>query len=496
MRRIFAVCLVLLCFTGGAFAFSNPFKKKYDSDEEKKEPMVQTVEEWLETATDVKMDMRKREEVKEEDDKIIPAKEKPVYIERYNVKAGSKELDLTYIFKNQIIRSNFVSDPDFKNAVYTETYYYPQTSQTASTFYLIELDNNLGKKERLKDVSIFEHTRYPLISTALPYLKQGMFSTLTMVDFSSDGNMILVKEKRGSNKFGLYETYVWIYYLTDELRENNTCYMNNVDFSNEISSFEALDGRVGGIKGGKAGENTDFNKNTAFDFDLNNLKSAPDKALPPLTMEVGGKNIQLKPIEELDPSIKGQGLGQGSGQGEFNSPDLSWLKEGVTNVDKKRPGAEYGFKEENMAHLDYKEVKDFIKATWKADEMTSPYKTRWYNEIPVDFRVDDSYVSGKDNIGFGVRLNLLNEMIKAYWFDRQDLILNHIRWDLNPLGFNSNNKDEIIVTSWAYSKEGEKVSLGNWAVNVKTGIPRLIQDGENISIEANALYLEEKLNPR
>ena len=39
------------------------------------------------------------------------------------------------------------------------------------------------------------------------------------IKFSNSGKEILVKEKRGSNKFGLYETYAWIYYLTDEDKE-------------------------------------------------------------------------------------------------------------------------------------------------------------------------------------------------------------------------------------------------------------------------------------
>ena len=85
-------------------------------------------------------------------------------------------------------------------------------------------------------------------------------------------------------------------------------------------------------------------------------------------------------------------------------------------------------------------------------------------------------------------------MIKAYWFDRSNLILNYIRWDLNPLGFNSNNKNEIVVTAFAYGKNGEKVSLGNWGVDINNGLPRLIPNEENIQIEANAFYIVKKLN--
>ena len=205
-KKVFPfVFAFFIVFQTSALAFSNPFQKKQDIKKETKQPMVHTVEEWMESATNVKMDMRQREEkriypekdgtIKEE--LIPPEVEIPSYIERYNVNAGTKELDLTNLLKEKMIRSPFVSDPNFENAVYSEIYYYPQTRQTASTMYLIELDKYLGKKERLNDVSVFEHTRYPLISTALPYLKEGFFSTLTFVDFSSDGKTFIAKEKRG-----------------------------------------------------------------------------------------------------------------------------------------------------------------------------------------------------------------------------------------------------------------------------------------------------------
>lgn len=489
MKR-FIAALMILFFVQPVFAFSNPFAKKYDKEEETKEPMVHTVEEWMESATNVKMDMRKREEdSSNKDENLIPPSDLPLYIERYNVKAGSKELDLTRLFKTQNVRSVFVADPDFKNAAYSEVYYYPQTRQTASVFYLIELDGHLGKKERLSDVSIFEHTRYPLISTALPYLKEGLFSTLTTVDFSSSGREILVKEKRGSNQFGLYETYVWIYYLTDEDRESNACYRNNIDFANEMTAYDGIDGKDGNKAGKDIGGDllnlnspASFSDDAGFKPDLKKLSDAPKINLIPEINSFGNYSVG---------EIKGgEGIGRYANE-VVKAPDMSWLKEEVTKVGNKN----YSMKDEDIPKLDYKEVRNFIKAVWKDDEMTSPYKTRWYNQVPVDFRVDIPYPE-KENIGFGVRLNLLNEMIKAYWFDRCNLILNHIRWDLKPLGFSLNNKDEIIVIAWAYDTQGREISLGRWAVNIRNGLPRLIPEDETVQIQANGFYLQGRLNPR
>ena len=262
--------------TEPVYAFSNPFKKKYDKEEEIKIPMVQTVQEWMEEAENVKMDLRTREETQAESDyeKYLPPKELPVVLKRYNTTAGRREIDLTRIFETKNVRSMFVSDPDFNNAVYSEVYYYPQTRQTASSVYLIELDGHLSNKEKLHDLSIFEHTRYPLISTALPYLKEGFFSTLTVVDFSSDGKKVLIKERRGSNRFGLYETYVWIYFITDENRENNECYMNNVNFANEMKDKEQFLGQNNPDKKEKSPFDTETKNKANYKLNMDNLNDA------------------------------------------------------------------------------------------------------------------------------------------------------------------------------------------------------------------------------
>ena len=436
MKRI-AIFFLVLCLIQPAFAAKKSKKK------EKSEPMVQTVEEWLESATSVKMDMREDLEDKfKEDEKYIPAKELPVYIEPYNTKAGSKELDLTLLHRTKTVRSPFVVDSKFDNAVYTETNYYSQTKQVASTVYLIEPDKYLSKKDRIEKLSVFEHTRYPLISTALPYLKDGFFSTLTVVDFSNDGKSLIVKEKRGSNKFGLYETYVWIYYLTNEQRESNECYMNNLDFAKSFNQIMEENTLESGF---------DVKDSESKNIDYNNLNETPNNDI-----------------------LKFKDLKTGTGEAV------------VENIEEAKKG---------MPKLSYSDLNSYITASLKKQQEKKVPKTRWYNNTPADFRVDTPY-NEKEPKGFGVRLNLLNETIKAYWLDRKELFLNYIRWDLNPLGFSSINKDEIIVQAWGYNLNGDKISLGNWAVNIKDGLPRLMGDDETISVEANALYLQKKINPR
>lgn len=424
----FLSLFILFALIQPAYSITISHKKK-----KKPEPMVHTVDEWLDSAQSVKMDMRKADEnIVEEDKKYLPPKELPVYIEPYNVGAGSKELDLTFLNKTKNVRSPFIFDSKFNNVIYTETTFYPQTKQTASTIYLIEPDNYLSDKEKIEKLNIFEHTRYPLISTALPYLKDGFFSTLTIVDFSNSGKEFIVKEKRGSNKFGIYETYVWIYFLTDENRESSECYMNNLKISNDFSE-NAL----------KNSDFSEFSINEKIDYDNSNLNT-----------EV----LKLKDMKN-----------------------------------------EEGYLIEDVPKLTYDDLNSYIKSVYKEQktrsELNNIPKTRWYNNAPSDFRVDVPY-NEKEYKGYGVRLNLLNETIKAYWFDKKELFLNHIRWDLKPLGFSSSNENEIIVQAFGYNKEGNKISLGNWAVNIKDGLPRLMGDDEPLSAQANALFLQKKLNKR
>lgn len=461
-RKVVFAFLFLTLIQGVVFAFSNPFKKQNNVEHKEGQPMVHTVEEWMESATNVKMDMRQREESPLENEYIILPAKRPAYLEKYNVKPGYREMNLSGLYKTQNVRSVFVADPSVTGAVYSETYYYPQTSQTATTLYYIELDKHMSKKERLEDVSIFEHTRYPLISTALPYLKQGFFSTLTVVDFSSDGKTVLVKEKRGSNKFGIYETYLWLYYLTENEPMESECYRNNLDFSNEMQiSFDAA------VPVGRADAEYPLTRIDAASEAVPNVNFEP---------EIKNGNEKVYPKSEL-----GGGL-------------LPYLKEEEVN---EAPSSKVSVPEyiSTPAKLNYADIKEFIKTVWKEEEVKNSYKKQWFNTVPPDFRVDiPENVKGK--IGYGVRLNLLNETIKAYWFDRTNLILNYIRWDIRGLGFSASNQEEIIAEAFGFNKDGKEISLGNWAVNIKNGLVRRVDEDEDIQIQANGLFLEEKLNTR
>lgn len=425
-----AFLFLIIILSEPVFGFESPFKKKYNAEKEMKKPMVQTREEWLEEATSVKMDLReeslKGEEITE---KFVPPKYKtPLYLVKYNMLPGTREIDLFPSKKEKLVRSVFVADPSVDIAGYTESYYYPQTKQTASAFYIVDLNHSESKKERLKNPEIFSTKRYPLISTALSDLRDELFSTLTIVDFSKDGKKVLLKEKTGSAEFGIYETYVWIFYITKENKETSLSYANNLNVQ-KIPFVE--------------------------DFGNDFLKE---------------ENSSIKKI------------------------DSAFLK----NENKPPKANLYGtggvINEEELPYLTTDSLNNFIKSNWKEKETSSGIKTRWYQKDDYIARASFQQEDTNEDRGFGVRLNLLNETIKSYWLDRQKLVLGHIKWGLQPLGFSANNPDEIIVQAFAYGKDGNKISLGNWGVDTTTGTPRLILQDETISIESNGLMLQERLN--
>lgn len=256
---LFLTCLIL--FQGAfqdAFAFklsnitdklpwSDAAKQKrlQKQQEEETEPMVQTVEEWMERATDVKMEHRFSEPYKEEpNSKLVDKLEWPTFFEKYNNTPGSRELNLEKLMLDKSVRSQGVISPDFKLMAYTESYYHPSNQQTSSAFFIYPLDTMKGKKQRVTEANVFAGARKTaLLSSSIEDLRQFLFSSFTIVDWSKDNKMVLLKEKVGSTIEGVYQTYVWVYFLgdtkdsDDEMDETaylNGAYGKKYDELNEI----------------------------------------------------------------------------------------------------------------------------------------------------------------------------------------------------------------------------------------------------------------------
>ncbi len=213
----------LLAFKLPDMPWSDAYKQKKLQEEQEKEEeaMVQTVQEWQERATDIKMEHRISEPYKEPPNpKLVEKLDWQTFFEKYNSAPGSREFNLEKLQADKSARSLGVISPDFKLMAYTECYFHPSSRQTASAFYIYPLDTSKGKKQRVLEANVFSGAKKtPLISTTNETLKTALFSSFTVVDWSKDSDKVLLKEKIGSAYDGIYQTNVWVYFLNPDKKE-------------------------------------------------------------------------------------------------------------------------------------------------------------------------------------------------------------------------------------------------------------------------------------
>lgn len=228
-----AVFLALFMFHQNVFAIEFPWsdivndykqRKLQQKQLEEAEPMVQTTQEWLERATDIKMEHRIAEPYKEEENpNLVKKLEWPVFFEKYNNAPGTREFNLEKLKADKSARSIGVISPNYKLMAYTECYYYPSVRQTTSAFFIYPLDTMKGKKQRVIDANVFAGAnKKPLISSSNENLKTAFFSAFSIIDWSKDNSKVLLKEQTGSSFNGIYQTNIWVYFLDKEEMQDIT----------------------------------------------------------------------------------------------------------------------------------------------------------------------------------------------------------------------------------------------------------------------------------
>lgn len=128
-------------------------------------------------------------------------------IVRYNNPPGSPELTITKTFyqRRQQNLQGIVS-PDFKKLVYPSIYYYPNSGSTACDLFVINLELAKSNLDRILSANVIHKVSEPILSTEKNNDNYYTFRTLTPVDFNIDGSMLLVKEKTGNTKDGIWKT--------------------------------------------------------------------------------------------------------------------------------------------------------------------------------------------------------------------------------------------------------------------------------------------------
>lgn len=135
---------------------------------------------------------------------------------------------------------------------------------------------------------------------------------------------------------------------------------------------------------------------------------------------------------------------------------------------------------------------------------------------PVDFSADGSKLAVKEKIGSsndGIwKTNLwvydfqtqekrdlveVRDAIRYFWKNSQNLYLDEKRWDIYPLGFDSENPDRIVVTAYGYTGKAPKF-LGTWSIDYKgerTLLVSLTEPVAKIGINGFKVVKSEVIDP-
>lgn len=192
-------------------------KTKLKKPEEIIPDMVQTSQEWEIQAQNVPLNER---ELK---DYVAPSSTKrnyiprPTYVfERYNYPQGKRELDLSTLKKNLTYLSPIITDAQVTKGAWVEYYFAPESNQISSAVFVENLDTSRGKKDRVINFKIEQEERIPIVEAGVKEIYQNLFNGLSIVDFNNDGTKLLIKEKVGSTFGGIYKTYLYVNFISDD----------------------------------------------------------------------------------------------------------------------------------------------------------------------------------------------------------------------------------------------------------------------------------------
>lgn len=135
---------------------------------------------------------------------------------------------------------------------------------------------------------------------------------------------------------------------------------------------------------------------------------------------------------------------------------------------------------------------------------------------PIDFSPDGSKLLVKEKIGNvndGIwQTNLwlydfntqsarkipeIREAIKFYWVNKQKLVLDEKRWDIYPMGFDSNDPNRVVVSAYGYTGK-LPAFLGIWSVDCsgeRSMLISLFKDSTPVSVNGYKLVQDGVVEP-
>lgn len=225
--KIFIITICLSCGIAQAFDFKKDVASKFFWTKSYKEAhpvpknnMPKTMDEYyraVNKAAGKSMDIPSPRFVK--DEKLVDLPDPDLVVRRYNNPPGMYEINLNSLIKKRQINSIGVASPEYDKMVYSTIFYYPSTKTTASELYLMKLDTTKGLGARLEDA----HTnqgKTTIYRAEMDALDLDIHKSLTVLDWSEDGQKVAFKEKIAFSPEGTWRTNLLVYDLaTNKIKD-------------------------------------------------------------------------------------------------------------------------------------------------------------------------------------------------------------------------------------------------------------------------------------
>lgn len=155
----------------------------------------------------------------QKDEKIVDLPDPSITLVKYNNPPGYRDLNLNNLKKKRKINSIGVVSPGFDKMVYSSVFYYPSVRTATSELYLMNLDTSKSIHQRIETAHV-NQGRTTIYRTGMERLDLDIQRTLTVVDWSSDGTKIAIKEKISFSPDGLWKTNLLVYDLhTNKIKD-------------------------------------------------------------------------------------------------------------------------------------------------------------------------------------------------------------------------------------------------------------------------------------
>ncbi len=129
---------------------------------------------------------------------------------------------------------------------------------------------------------------------------------------------------------------------------------------------------------------------------------------------------------------------------------------------------------------------------------------------PIDFSNDNKKLVVKEKVGHrhdgiwktdlwvydfetnkALKIPQIRDAIINYWAEKEGLDFDENRWDIYPMGFDSNDDNRVIVCAYAYTGDVPKF-LGTWSIDVNGNNSKLEDlDGVSVSVSVVGYRLAE-----